>query len=100
MDINYSLNPIISITEFGGDWKGINDSTHAFQNAIALAVTYGSANHNMTGLIKDCGGVTIDLQGGDYLISNTLQIPQLYGNIRIIDGTIRAAKNLFMVGNI
>ena len=94
-----SSNPIISITEFGGDYKGISDSTTAFENAISSALKYGSPSHNMSGFIKDCGGVTIDLQGGDYLISSTLRIPPYFGNIHMIDGTIRASKNFTYINN-
>ena len=42
---------------------------------------------------KDLGGVTIDLGGGDYYISSPLVIPNMYGNMRIVDGTIGASSS-------
>ena len=51
-------NPIIYITDFGGDYTGVNDSTTAFIDAINIALTRGD--------------VTLDLAGGVYLISKPL----------------------------
>jgi hypothetical protein len=45
----------------------------------------------MGGKIVDLAGVTVDLEGGDYLISRPVVIPHGYGNIRIAHGTLRAA---------
>ena len=85
-------NPIIYITDFSGaDPSGMNDSTKAFENAIATALKRGASNTYLADNITDCGGATIDLGGGDYLISKPLTIPPMYGNLRIIDGTIRAS---------
>lgn len=43
----------------------------------------------------------MDLQGGDYLMSEPLVIPQMYGNLRIQRGTLRASntfpKGKFMI---
>ena len=64
--------PIVYITDFGGDPSGINDSTTAFIDAIDFALTYGSPNATMTYGVKDLGGVTINLAGGDYKISKPL----------------------------
>jgi len=41
--------------------------------------------------IVDLGGVTIDLQGGDYLISRPILIPPGYGNLHVVSGTLRAS---------
>jgi len=41
--------------------------------------------------IVDLGGVVLDLGGGDYLLSAPLVVPQYVGNLRIIDGTLRAS---------
>ena len=87
-----SNNPIIYLTDFGADPAGINDSTQAFQNAISTALKRGAPNAFLADNIDDLGGVTIDLGGGDYLISKPLNIPPMYGNLRIIDGTIRASS--------
>ena len=86
--------PTIYITDFGGDQFGVNDSTTAFKSAINEAITkYGAPNTSLAEGAKDCGGVTIDLGGGDYLISQPLTIPPNYGNLRIIQGTIRASDS-------
>eukprot|EP01084_Bolivina_argentea_P294511 506753_1 len=92
-----STNPIIYITDLGGDPKGIKDSTQAFIDAINLALTYGAPNATLDSNVKDLGGVTIDLGGGDYKISKQLLIPSNYGNLRITDGTIRASSNFLPV---
>jgi hypothetical protein len=50
------------------------------------------ANRTLSDGIKDLGGATIDLAGGDYIISSPLIIPQYYGNFVIQRGTIRATS--------
>ena len=85
--------PIIWVTDYGGDPSGKTDSTSALKQAINVALTMGAPNANLSNGIHDCGGATIHLGGGDYLISSPLIIPENYGNLRIIDGTIRAANN-------
>eukprot|EP01084_Bolivina_argentea_P084413 152665_1 len=92
-ETNMNNIPTIFITDFGGDPYGVNDSTYAFEEAINVAITrYGSPNTSMSNGIIDLGGVTFDLGGGDYLISSPLLIPPMYGNLRFIDGTIRASN--------
>eukprot|EP01084_Bolivina_argentea_P282383 483350_1 len=91
--LNDIQSPIINVVDYGADPFGILDSTLAFQKAIKDALSRGAPNTNLTQSIHDCGGATINLQGGDYLISETLLIPAGYGNMRITDGTIRANKN-------
>ena len=92
-----SENPLILPTDYGADPTGKIDSTYAFQTALKEALSRGDANvannNTLSNGIKDCGGATIFLAGGDYLISETLVIPPYYGNIRITDGTLRANKN-------
>ena len=57
-----------------------------------------------TGII-DLGGATIDLQGGDYLLSRPLVVPFCYGNVRLQRGTLRAsaqfpaASSVLLIGN-
>eukprot|EP01084_Bolivina_argentea_P248866 416385_1 len=85
--------PVVYITDFGGDPTGVNDSTSAFEAAISEALKKGAPNTYLSNNIKDCGGVTIDLAGGDYLVSKPVTIPQMYGNLRIIHGTIRASQS-------
>ena len=85
--------PVVYITDFGGDPFGVNDSTNAFIDAIHYATTkYGAPNTTLVNGIKDCGGVTIDLGGGDYKVSKPIVIPSMTGNLRMIHGTIRASE--------
>ena len=94
IDVSADTDPLIVPTNYGADPTGKLDSTSAFQQAIKEALSRGDANNNsLSDGIKDCGGATIFLAGGDYLISETLVIPPYYGNIRITDGTLRANKN-------
>ena len=85
-------NPIIYISDLGGDYTGVNDSTTAFIDAINIALTRGTPNTALQDGIIDLGGVTIDLGGGVYLISKPLVIPSNYANLRIKGGTIRASS--------
>lgn len=52
----------------------------------------GSAHVDEAGSI-DLGGVTLNLQGGDYLISAPLVIPSNYSNFRVQGGTLRASSS-------
>eukprot|EP01084_Bolivina_argentea_P105539 188987_1 len=88
-----STPPIIFVTDHGADPTGKVDSTNAFKSAINVALSYGAPNTSLADNIHDCGGATIDLAGGDYIISSPLIIPQFFGNLRIIDGTIRASDH-------
>ena len=90
-----SSNPIIYVTDYGADPTGSTDSTSAFNKAISEALSRGSKNPNvsLSNDIHDCGGVIVHLSGGDYLISSPLIIPQYYGNLRIVYGTIRASSS-------
>lgn len=90
-----SSSPIIYPTTYGGDPTCVNDSTTALQKAISVALSRIAVNASLSDEIYDLGGVTIDLEGGCYTISSPLNIPNGYGNIRMIDGTIRANPNGF-----
>lgn len=94
VNINAATDPLISPVTYGADPTGKMDSTAAFKQAIKVALARGdTSNNSLSNGIKDCGGATIFLGGGDYIISESLIIPPFYGNIRITDGTIRANKN-------
>ena len=60
-----TVNPV----DFGADPTGVHDSSNAFESAVAAALLHNTSGHTMGGGIVDLGGCTIDLQGGDYLIS-------------------------------
>jgi len=83
-------SPVVFPTAFGADPTGRADSAAAFAQAMA-AVLARATGRNMSDGIADLGGVVLDLQGGDYLLSAPLVVPQFVGNLRVIDGTLRAA---------
>ena len=86
-------SPVVFPTAFGADPTGATDSTAAFAAAVAAVVSRNASGKTMSDGIADLGGVVLDLQGGDYLVSAPLAIPQFVGNLRIIDGTLRASAS-------
>ena len=84
-------DPVVYPTSFGADPTGKTDSAAAF--AAAMTAVLSRASGNMSDGILDLGGVVMDLQGGDFLLSSPLTVPQFVGNMRIIDGTLRATPN-------
>eukprot|EP01084_Bolivina_argentea_P051220 94208_1 len=86
-------NPIIYVSDYGADPSGAQDSTKAINLAIAAATTRGAKNVSLANDIHDCGGAIIHLGGGDYSISSPIIIPQMYGNLRMVYGTLRASKS-------
>jgi hypothetical protein len=85
-----SLTP----SDFGGDPTGRADSTPAFQALCAQLFNATSrADKHMASKIVDFGGATLDLAGGEYLISAPVVVPLLVGNVRITGGTLRASPN-------
>jgi hypothetical protein len=84
---------VIFPADFGADPTGKADSSAAFAAALVDMLSRGSGN--MSDGIKDLGGVVMDLQGGEYLLSAPLVIPQFFGNMRFIDGTLRAMASTF-----
>ncbi|XP_061366706.1 polygalacturonase QRT3 [Gastrolobium bilobum] len=87
-------NPkVYLVTSYGADPTGNSDSTEALLAAIADAVKGTSEGYLMEG-ISDLGGAQINLEGGNYLISQPLQLPVSgVGNLMIHGGTIRASNN-------
>ena len=86
-------SPVVFPTAYGADPTGVADSTAAFAAAVAAVVAHNATGHKMSDGIADLGGVVLDLQGGAYLLSAPLAIPQFVGNLRIIDGTLRASPS-------
>ncbi|XP_027339119.1 polygalacturonase QRT3 [Abrus precatorius] len=81
------------VTSYGADPTGNSDSTEAIIAAIADATKGPSEGHLMQG-IRDLGGAQINLEGGDYMISRPLQLPEAgVGNLMIHGGTIRASND-------
>lgn len=60
---------------FGADASGKTDSSDAFEGAVAELLRRNTSGHAMGGDIADLGGATIDLMGGDYLLSRPIVIP-------------------------
>ncbi|XP_058089999.1 polygalacturonase QRT3-like [Magnolia sinica] len=77
---------------YGADPTGEEDSTHAITRAVhdAFSVQQGL---NLLAGVNDLGGVVIDLQGGNYKISNPIRLPSGNGNVVIHGGTLRASLN-------
>lgn len=97
--------PLLRPTDFGADPTGLTDSTSAFQQCLQAALAFNTSGHHLAFGVVDLGGVTIDLGGGDYLISAPIAWPVYTGNFRMIDGTLRASSSfpndrwLIEVGN-
>eukprot|EP01052_Picozoa_sp_SAG31_P004808 SAG31_NODE_203_length_20490_cov_7.713256_21_plen_513_part_00 len=79
-------------TQFGGDPTGHVDSTGAVQQA--LQVCLAAANNTGAGTFsvrsKDAGGCVLDLDGGEWLMSEPLVIPTYVSNIQVADGSLVA----------
>uniref|UniRef100_A0A6B2L5B9 Rhamnogalacturonase A/B/Epimerase-like pectate lyase domain-containing protein n=1 Tax=Arcella intermedia TaxID=1963864 RepID=A0A6B2L5B9_9EUKA len=78
-------------TDFGADPTGKTDSTTAF-SAVVKALLAKDTGHKLADGITDLGGATVDLGGGDYLISQPIVIPVYYGNFHFKSGTLRASS--------
>lgn len=86
--------PLITPTEFGGDPSGKTDSTAALMKAMAALTNVSAhANHAMASGIADLGGATLDLEGGEYLISASLIIPPHVGTLSFIINSSIMSKN-------
>lgn len=81
----------INPTAFGADPTGQHDSTTAMTAAVAALLTIRGPRHTMASNITDLGGATLDLSGGTYLISAPIVIPAMFGNLQIVQGTLRAS---------
>jgi hypothetical protein len=85
-------SPLLTPVSFGADPTGKADASPAFAQLLtALQARCAGVARNMSDGISDCGGLVVDLQGGAYLLTEPLVIPQFLGNLRVIDGTLRAA---------
>ena len=84
-----------SPAQLGGDPTGKVDSTVAVQAALAFCV---NRSRHTAGIFpvdaRDAGGCTVDLEGGEYLISTTLRIPAYTSNMQIGRGSPVATQRL------
>ena len=88
----------VSVTSHGADPTGVRDSTRAIQAAIDAAWVLGAAaGYNLTqNGVPDLGGLTIDFEGGHYLLSAPLQLPPSGGgNIVFSNGALHASATTF-----
>ena len=83
----------VNVVDFGADPTTHNDSSPAFDRALAHAINSRNASRSMARHILDLGGVTLSLQGGDYLLTRPLSIPTGIGNLKVTGGTLRAASS-------
>eukprot|EP00041_Stephanoeca_diplocostata_P018942 m.401419 g.401419 ORF g.401419 m.401419 type:complete len:547 (-) comp21165_c0_seq9:182-1822(-) len=101
-ELNYSENSkspetsssaqSISPLDCGADPSGKTDSTDALLSCMAKLLNASAHGSDpMADKIVNLGGATLDLSGGEYLISAPLVIPKLVGNVRITGGTLKAS---------
>lgn len=84
---------IVYPSAFGADPTGIQDSTSAFEQAMNVLLTRKTALVKMASNITDLGGATLDLEGGQYVISRPVVVPPFFGNVLIRGGTLRASPS-------
>jgi len=91
-----SYTPLtFSPLDYGADPSGVLDSTIAFGNLMKDLLYESPRGRTMALNITNLGGVTLDLQGGQYLISAPIVIPPFFGNIHIMDGSFQASTTSF-----
>ncbi|KAL6282978.1 hypothetical protein ACE6H2_013907 [Prunus campanulata] len=76
---------------YGADPTGAEDSTDALLKAVEEAFQLKSELELLPG-ITDLGGVVIDLQGGNYKISQPLRFPSGAGNVVVQGGSLRGSS--------
>lgn len=96
---SHTIQPISSssrehhATDYGADPTGRSDSTEALQQAISDAFGSPIDGHLMQG-ITNLGGVELHLDGGTYVISRPLRLPDISGgNFMIHGGSLRASSD-------
>lgn len=86
---------LVSPIDYGADPTGQEDSTPAFTQLmkdLLQSTTTPPHRRPMAANITNLGGITLDLQGGMYLISQPIVIPPYYGNLHIINGSFQASS--------
>lgn len=74
---------VYHVTSYGGDPTGKTDSTAALLGALSAALQGPSDGSLMEGL-TNLGGVQVNLDGGNYLISQPLRLPSAgVGNLLV-----------------
>ena len=90
----------LSPEQFGGDPTGQRDSWAALTEALHHCLNQSTVSPNgffpgqdtepSFGPIRDMGGCHIDLNGGEYLISQPLKIPEMNANMQLGGGSLVA----------
>lgn len=106
LSVQPTAGAIVRPSDFGADPTGRADSTDAIVQAMVFLLNQTDrAPHKMASGIFDYGGATLDLEGGQYLISQPIVIPPFVGNVQIVRGTLRASTSfpgdrwLVMIGD-
>ncbi|KAL6546203.1 hypothetical protein OROMI_021924 [Orobanche minor] len=77
---------------YGADPSGAHDSASAIYDSLLDAAKLGKGpDFSLLPGITDLGGVTIDLQGGDFRVDRPIRFPPGIGNIVVQGGTLRAS---------
>ena len=90
----------VTPAQFGGDPTGRADSWAALDAALTHCLNQSVLSPNgffpgqdttpVFGPIRDMGGCDIDLDGGEYLMSKTLSIPEMNANMQLGGGSLVA----------
>ncbi|KAK9226898.1 hypothetical protein WN943_011946 [Citrus x changshan-huyou] len=84
---------VYGVISYGADPTGKSDSTEAILKALSDAFNGPREGSLMEG-ISNLGGAEIHLEGGNYLISKPLRLPDAgVGNLVIHGGTLRASDD-------
>ena len=84
---------VFSPIDFGGDPTGAADSTAAVGAAATALLDACAPAARFAPVGRDCGGATLDLSGGEFLISAPLVFPASIANFRVVQGTLRASPS-------
>ena len=82
----------VTPAQFGGDPTGATDSTAGVLAAVATCInaSIASTNGAFSFGSHDARGCTVDLEGGEYLISKPIVIPTGVSNMRVQTGSLVA----------
>ncbi|KAL0542575.1 hypothetical protein IC582_017644 [Cucumis melo] len=84
---------VYHVTSYGADPTGKTDSTESLLQAFSDVYNSNGEGSLMDG-IRNLGGVQINLDGGNFLISRPLRLPGVgVGNVMIHGGSLRASDD-------
>ena len=101
VESNFSPGVRVSPLDYGGDPTGVRDSSDALASCISACVNYsitldalghfpGDSSFGNGHYIANAGGCSIDLGGGEYLLSKPLLFPEYIGNMVFGHGSLVA----------